>query len=604
MPLDNDRTRFRVWAPRAQHVEVVLVDQARSVCVPPQQNGYYEAIVENCPVGTRYKYRLDRDLQWPDPASRLQPDGVHGPSEIVPASFDWSDKAWRGLELTRYVIYELHVGTFTEAGTFEALIDRIPYFQELGVNAIELMPVAQFPGERNWGYDGTYPYAAQNSYGGPDGLRRFVDAAHRSGLAVILDVVYNHLGPEGNYLSLFGPYFTDTYKTPWGSSLNYDGDWSDEVRRFFIGNALYWIEDCHIDALRLDAVHAIVDTSAQPFLQDLAREVQSAARRLGRHIHLVAENDRNDPNFARPISAGGIGMDAQWSDDFHHALHTVLTGEKHGYYSDFGQLTQLARAYEDGFVYAGEYSEHRHRKHGAPADDLGPHQFVICAQNHDQVGNRMLGDRFSGLLSFEKQKLAAAALLLAPNVPLLFMGEEYGEPSPFLYFVSHGDNDLIEAVRNGRRQEFAAFQTQGVAPDPQAEETFERSRVHLELRTEGKHARLFAWYRELLRLRKLPALATAVERTARAIADEQKQILVLVRAPLTGAGSGSVAALFNFSDQVATISVPAGAPGWHVLLSSRDPRFGGPGDTQWTAPIRTGSTVTLPGNTVVVLEPA
>jgi len=594
--LGGGRTRFRLWAPQVKRVALqITAPTPREVLLNPAVHGYHEATVEDISPGAAYLYSLDGAEPRPDPASRYQPEGVHKPSVVVQPDFAWSDAGWSGLRLEDYVFYEMHVGTFCSDGNFDGVVGSLQYLKQLGVTAIELMPIAQFPGTRNWGYDGAYPYAAQASYGGPAGLKRLVDAAHSHGLAVVLDVVYNHLGPEGNYLPLFAPYFTDRYKTPWGWSLNYDGEGSDEVRNYFIGNALYWIEDCHIDALRLDAVHAIVDTGAEPFLRQLADEVHAAAERLGRRVHLIAENDRNDAAFARPYELGGVGMDSQWSDDFHHALHCVLTGEQHGYYSDFGKLEHLAKAMQDGYVYDGIYSSHRQRRHGTSSRDLAGKRFVVCAQNHDQVGNRMLGERLSTLVNFPRLKLAAAATLLAPNLPLLFMGEEYGETAPFQYFVSHGDPDLVKAVQAGRREEFAAFHGEGEAPDPQSEDAFNASRLDCELRTRGHHAVLLEWYRELLRLRReVPALASLDKQATTALANEQNQTLVLTR----GRGPGRVLALFNFAGQTSEVTLNTSEKILRVLLTSEEKSSA----SALQANVLTGTTaVTLSPTSVIVL---
>ena len=506
--LGDGRCEFRVWAPNAEAATVKIVSpQERILPMQQQEGGYWEVTDEEIQPGTQYFYQLNKGESRPDPASNFQPLDVHGASQVIDHSFTWNDSNWSGIPLESMIIYELHVGTFTPEGTFEAIISRLKDLQELGVNAIEIMPVAQFPGDRNWGYDGVYPFAVQNSYGGPEGLKRLVDACHQQGIAVILDVVYNHFGPEGNYMSHFGPYFTETYRTPWGSAMNFDDAQSDNVRNFFIQNALYWLRDYHIDGLRLDAVHAIYDLGAKHFLEELAENVADLGEQQGRKLYLIAESDLNDPRVVRPVESGGYGIDAQWSDDFHHALHALLTEEQTGYYSDFGKCEHLAKAYQDTFVYDWKYSPHRQRFHGNSTGDRPFNQFVICIQNHDQVGNRMLGERLSHLVSFEAQKLAAGALLLSPYIPLLFMGEEYGEDAPFIYFVSHSDPDLIRAVRQGRKQEFAAFHAQGEPPDPESTETFLKSKLNWEKRKEGKHQALWSLYQHLISLRNtIPAL--------------------------------------------------------------------------------------------------
>jgi maltooligosyltrehalose trehalohydrolase len=493
----------------------------------------------------------------------------------VDPHFDWQDQGWKGIPLSQWILYELHVGTFTLEGTFAALIPRLPELVELGVNVLELMPVAQFPGERNWGYDGVYPYAVQTSYGGAAGFKALVNACHQLGLAVILDVVYNHLGPEGNYLRDFGPYFTDKYHTPWGDALNFDDRYSDGVREFFLQNAEYWLEEFHLDGLRLDAVHAIYDFSAYLFLQELAEQVDALEARTGRPRVLIAESDLNDVRLITPREQGGYGLDAQWCDDFHHSLHTLLTGEKTGYYQDFGELEHLAKAYRESYVYSGQYSCYRARRHGNSAAGRPGSQFVVCIQNHDQIGNRMLGERLSQLTSFEGLKLAAATLLLAPMLPLLFMGEEYGEVAPFLYFVSHGDPDLVEAVRQGRRREFSAFAWQGEPPDPQAEETFLRSKLNWDLKKAGHHQVLWKWYQTLIRLRKTQPALQHLERDGVEVELFSNSGLALHRRQ----GSQALLALFNFSpDQPVTYTQwPSGT--WEKLLDSHETQWLGKGSS-------------------------
>lgn len=571
-PRPDRTTLFRTWAPNAARVELVSEGHG-AIAMTGDGDGFFE-VIEPLEAGTRYVYRLDgRDL--PDPASRHQPDGVHERSAVTAMEFRWSDQAWKGVPLRDAVFYEIHVGTFTPEGTFDAVIPHLAELRELGVTMIELMPVAQFPGSRNWGYDGVYLYAVQNSYGGPEGLRRFVDAAHREGLGVCLDVVYNHLGPEGNYLSSFGPYVTERHVTPWGGAMNFDGPWSDVVREFFIANAEMWVEQYHMDALRLDAVHAIVDQSALPFLQELGDRVHALGSRLGREVLVVPESDLNDPRLVREPSRGGLGLDAQWSDDFHHALHVLLTGERAGYYSDFGRLEDLAEAISHGYVYAGRLSQHRKRRHGASANDLDGSKLVVAAQNHDQVGNRMNGERLSALVGFERLKLAAASLLLSPFLPLLFMGEEYGETAPFLYFVSHGDPDLVEAVRKGRREEFASFTWEGSPPDPQSATTFEKSRLDRSLRDREPNRHLLELHRFLLRLRReVPALGTGNAGKTEASPIAGRGIVARRR------GEGSDALwIANFSDRglEATLATPQGR--WSRVLDTASRDWGGPGET-------------------------
>jgi maltooligosyltrehalose trehalohydrolase len=573
--LGDNRCHFLVWAPRVETVAVhVVAPTERTIPLARDARGYHAALVDDVEPGSLYRYRLDNTYERPDPASRLQPQDVHGPSAVVDATFAWQDQAWCGLQLPDYIIYELHVGTFTQPGTFDAIIPHLDELREVGITAIELMPVAQFPGTRNWGYDGVYLYAVHHPYGGPEGLKRLVNACHQGGLAVILDVVYNHLGPEGNYLYDFAPYFTDHYKTPWGWALNFDGAESDEVRRYFLENALYWVTECHIDALRLDAVHAIADQSAYPFLAELADVVHTEAARLNRRVHLFAESSLNDAKIIRPSELGGYGHDGQWSDDFHHALHTLLTGEREGYYQDFGAVAHLTKALTDGFVYSGQYSPYRKRRHGNSSRQVPAQRFVVCAQNHDQVGNRMLGERLSRLVSFEQLKLAAGVLLLSPFIPLLFMGEEYGETAPFPYFISHLDQELVEAVRRGRREEFAAFAWQAEPPDPQGLTVFQQAKLRHQLRQQGEHAILQALYQELLRLRReSPALAHLSKETLEVWGLEQPR-LVCVRRWYDRDDAWFCA---HFGAAAVTLTVPLPPGTWSKRLDSAETRWSGPG---------------------------
>jgi maltooligosyltrehalose trehalohydrolase len=530
--------------------------------------GYHSVMAHDVGAGTRYFYRFADSNERPDPASRRQPEGVHGPSELVDLrNFEWTDRNWKGVALEDSVFYELHVGTFTREGTIAGLHALLDQLVSLGVTTIELMPVAQFPGARNWGYDGVYLYALQNSYGTPRDLQSLVNAAHSRGLAVALDVVYNHLGPEGNYLGEFGPYFTDRYKTLWGAALNFDGPESDEVRHFFIQNALYWLDNFHIDALRLDAIHGIFDASAIPFLADLSKEVDAFALREGRNISLIAESDLNDARVLRPRCAGGLEMASLWSDDFHHSVHTLLTGEKAGYYEDFGELQHLARTLQHGWYYAGQYSRHRRRRHGNPPAAFKGANYVVGTQNHDQVGNRALGERLSSLVNFESLKLAAGANLLSPFVPLLFMGEEYGETSPFLYFTNHGDPDLAAAVRRGRAEEFRAFQWGGELPDPQAESTFARSLLKRNLAEAEPHHTLLRFYQMLVRFRRENGLGHLGAPTVTEV--PLSKTLLVSRAKL--------AMLFNFGDRPADLPREILKGSWTKKIDSSDLEWLGPG---------------------------
>jgi len=562
--------RFHLWAPRAKKVEVRIADAngvsgERTIALEPLDRGYFFGVVKNVAAGALYQYVLDGKTPRPDPASRFQPRGVHGPSQIVDSRFDWNDGAWRGVALDKYVLYELHVGTFTPDGTFDAIIPRIENLKQLGVTAIEIMPVAQFPGGRNWGYDGTYPFAVQDSYGGPLALKRLVNACHLQGMAVVLDVVYNHLGPEGNYLGEFGHYFTDAYRTPWGAAVNFDGPHSDEVRRYFIQNALQWIEEFHFDGLRLDAINAIVDTSARKFLEELSAECHAAGEKLQRPVYLIAESDRNDAKVVAEGKVGGWGLDASWNDDFHHALHVLMTGERNGYYEDYSGVEDLARAFRDGFIYAGQYSRFRQKRHGTSTHDLRGDHFVVFSQNHDQIGNRMLADRYSQTMSVDQLKLAAAVVLLSPYVPMLFMGEEYAETAPFQYFVSHEDAGLIAAVRKGRAEEFARFEWKEAMPDPQDETTFLRSKMNWDLQTGGGHKVIREFYRQLLDLRaRIPALSELSKREQEVLAFADQDTLFIRR----WSGKSEACIAFHFGETASEIVAPIPAGQWKQMLGS------------------------------------
>ncbi|TCJ19155.1 malto-oligosyltrehalose trehalohydrolase [Flaviaesturariibacter flavus] len=564
---------LRVWAPLAGTVSAVIGQKEW----PLRKEAFgYWTLGEALAPGSRYKVRVDGGDALPDPASLSQPDGVHGDSEVVdPMAFTWADAGWQNHDLSDYIIYELHTGTFTPEGDFAGIEKKLDHLLDLGVNAIEIMPVAQFPGGRNWGYDGVFSFAVQNTYGGAAGLQRLVDACHRRGIAVALDVVYNHLGPEGNYLGAFGPYLTDKYSTPWGGAINFDDAWSDGVRRYFIENALMWLRDFHIDALRLDAVHAIKDFGPVHFLQELREHLDRLMADTGRTHYLIVECDLNDTRFIDPPETRGYGMHSQWIDEFHHALRVSATGERTGYYSDFAGIEHLAKAYRDAYVYDGQWSEHRKKHFGVPARANGGEQFIVFTQNHDQVGNRMLGESTSVLVSFEMQKLMAGAVLFSPFLPMLWMGEEWSEPSPFLYFVSHGDADLCAAVREGRRREFAAFHAQGEAPDPVASESFENSRLRWELRDQEPHATMLRFYKKLIRLRRtVPALANRDREGLTATADPATDTLVLQRQ-----GAGGVAlVVMNFSKVARHIELPVVESAWTPLLQSSAAEWGGSGD--------------------------
>ena len=564
----DDRTRFVVWAPNATMVEVAIGGGHQ----PLHRDGaYWMGEVDGVAHGDRYRYVVD-GAALADPASRSQPDGVHGPSAVVDDSvFRWHDDDWTGIELADTVLYEMHVGTLTADGTFDAAIRHLPRLRDLGITTIEVMPVAAFAGVRNWGYDGVFPFAVQHSYGGPEGLARFVDAAHRFGLAVILDVVYNHMGPEGNVLGRFGPYFTDAYRTPWGDAMNVAGAGSDHVRRYFIENAVGWVRDFHLDGLRLDAVHAIFDPTPLPFVHELTAAVHATARPAGRTALVTIESSANDPRIVRPEAERGWGCDAVWNDDFHHALRVALTGDHHEYYACYAGATDVATAWERRWVYSGQYSAGFDRRHGAPADDIDHRRFVVFDTNHDHVGNtpagaRMLADAAPG---DPRHRLAAAAILLSPFTPMLFMGEEYGETAPFPYFIDHGDADLVEAVRRGRRREFADAVGSGDVADPADPATYEAAVLDVTLTEHEPHRSRLAMYTELLRIRRDHPVLT--DPAAHQQVSTVDGAVVVVRSTSTATAS----LIFNFAAK--GVEQPADDPNDVVVFDSEDERWGGTG---------------------------
>ena len=591
-------TSFRVWAPRASSLEVKVVDGPRAH-MRPDGEGYYSATLEGVRPGARYLYRFPDARERPDPASLLQPEGVHGPSEVVDLAA--SSPRSRGPQhaLHKLVFAEIHLGTYSREGTAEGAARHLPELAEAGYTAVELMPVAAFPGARNWGYDGVALFAAHAAYGGPAGLSRLVDAAHAHGLSAFLDVVYNHFGPEGNYLGEFGPYLTSRHRTPWGDAVNYDGPDSGPVRRFAIENALRWVASAggRFDGLRLDAVHGVVDDSPVHLLRELNDAVQREARETGRTIHVIAESDLNEARLVEPVERGGYGLASAWSDDFHHALHVALTGESSGYYEDFAPpqvepLDALVSALRSGWRYGGAYSKHRGRKHGTPAGHLPGRRFVWAAQNHDQIGNRARGERLPLLTSPGGLRVAAALTALSPALPLFFQGEEWAAPEPFLYFVSHGDPALVEAVRKGRREEFKAFSWAGEVPDPQDEETFRRSKIDRAHRdTAAGHAALL-WHRQLLSLRREhPALQD--DRREALEARRQGPALLLRR----WSGGKEIALIALFSEDELAVELPPGR--WRTLLDSGADPYAVPG----ARPARfEGSALRLCGRHAVVLE--
>ncbi len=567
--------------------------------------GYFTLELNHIQPGYRYYFAPEGEQEFPDPASYYQPEGVHGPSEIVdPEAYLWQDASWRGLPFEDLILYELHVGTFTPEGTFKAIIPLLPDLAATGINALEIMPVAQFPGSRNWGYDGVYPYAVQNSYGGPLGLKTLVDACHAHGIAVFLDVVYNHLGPEGNYLANFGPYFTHKYETPWGDALNYDGDWSDGVRDYFSDNALFLLEEYHLDGLRLDAIHMAFDTGAVHFWEYTNLKVQQLSQKLGRPLHMVAESDLNSPRVINAPELGGYGFKAQWLDDFHHALYVLLDQKGKDRYKDFGKLEQLAKAYTDGFVHSGDYVSFRKRKYGASSAGIPGNKFVIFNLNHDQVGNRVKGERLCVLVNQERLKIAAAAILLAPYVPLLFMGEEYADEAPFYYFVSHSDPDLIKAVQKGRKEEFSDFGFEVEPPDPQEEKTFQDSKLDWSKRNKGQHKQILDWHRFLIQLRKSePILKNYVKNDVRVEVIQQAGFVLHRQAP---GGNQHLFCLFNLTEEGITYTFPNWAHQWIKVLDSKEPHWMDSKDVvpdyQLPTQIASASSLTLPPLSVTVYK--
>lgn len=564
----NEKASFSVWAPLKKKMLLHLVHpEDKLIELSKEDNGYWRLLDEELPPGAKYYLRPDEEEDVPDPASAFQPEGVHGPSQFVDhTAYQWLDQDWTGLPLQDLILYELHVGTFTPEGTFEAILPRLDALKETGINAIELMPVAQFPGGRNWGYDGVFPYAVQNTYGGPEGLKKLVDACHQKGMAVLLDVVYNHLGPEGNYFSRFGPYFTNQYCTPWGDALNFDGEWSDGVRDFFSDNVVYWFEQFHLDGLRCDAIHAVYDNGAVHFWELVSQKIEKKKKELGRSFHLIAESDLNSPKVVKKPEEGGYGFSAQWLDDFHHALYVFLNQEDKERYYDFSSLDQVAKAYKDGFVHSGEWVKFRKRKHGASSAGLPGDQFIVFNQNHDQIGNRIYGERLCMMVDVDRVKLAAAAMLLSPYIPMLFMGEEYADRSPFFYFVSHTDNDLVEAVRKGRKEEFKDYGFTTDPPDPQAEDTFKQSKLHWEKRHEGEHRLVLRWHQALINLRKQSAALKNANKQSVEATVLNGQGLLLLRKSETG--EETLFCFFNFSGKPLLYTVPSEMDGAQKHLDS------------------------------------
>ena len=570
---------FRVWAPNLTNLAVRVMggnegEPSRTIPMRQSSDSEFVATVPQVGAGADYVYVLDGERERPDPVSRWQPGGVHAPSRVVdPASFRWSDQGWSGIPLRDFIIYELHTGTFTREGTFESMIPRLPYLRDLGITAIEIMPVAEVPGNRNWGYDGASLYAPQSSYGGPTGLKKLVDACHQHGLAVVLDVVYNHLGPEGNYLPEFAPCFTDTHHTPWGKAINFDGPESDGVRGFIIDNALYWLTEYHVDALRLDAIHGIYDFGARHILDELSQAFQDQARRLQRQAWLIAESDLEDVRIINPRAKGGYAFDAQWHDDFHHALYALLTGQREGFLMDFGAVANLSKSVTEGFVFDWKYSHYRRRNYGSSSKDRPGEQFVGFIQNHDQVANTSRGKRLSSLVSSGQQKLAAVLTLSSPFLPLLFMGEEYGETAPFLYFTSFDDPGLAAAVTAGRKKELGSHYSESEFADPQAPGTFEHCKLDWSKTEVSPHAEILRLYRDLISLRRRHlSLANCRKELTEIQFNEQRKWLLMKRSDPSGSGALLV---FNFSSEAQSIPVLDSDHSWRLALWTGDAIYGG-----------------------------
>jgi len=574
--------RFEVWAPLPKKV-ALRVNDTTLLMHGPDEQGWWRLDVDEADAGADYCYLIDDDDKcYPDPRSQWQPHGVHGMSRVyADDAFAWSDAKFRAAPLPSAIVYELHIGTYTRKGTLDAAIGRLDYLAELGITHVELMPVASFAGNHGWGYDGVALFSVHEPYGGPDALKRFVNAAHEKGLAVLLDVVYNHFGPVGNYTGKFGPYLTDAHRTPWGGAVNLEAEWSHQVRRFFCDNALMWLRDYHIDGLRLDAVHAFIDRSAIHFLEQLSAEVEALSATLARTLVVIAESDLNDPRVVTPREAGGLGMNAQWSDDFHHALFTVLQREAAGgYYSDFGDLSHLAKALEKSFVYDGIYSNYRNRFHGRTAVRVPQNWFLGYIQNHDQVGNSAVGDRLREVVGLERAKIAAALVFASPFIPMIFQGEEWAASSPFQYFADHEDEEMARLVSEGRKREFAAFGWDpSLIPDPEKRETFERSKLNWSELSDGEHAEMLAWYQELIRLRRTTAALNEGEPGDTRVRFDQQQMWFSME-------RGNVTLCCNLGERERLFPVQEGGK---VVLSSRE-----------SLTVRNGG-VELPPDTVVIL---
>lgn len=587
-----DGAVFVVWAPLAENIELIL-NEKYILPATKDARGYWTVSDEMIKPGDYYRIRINGDKRFPDPASVSQPEDVHGPSEAIDIStWEWHDNGWKGLR-EENIFYELHTGTFSSKGNFAGIEEKLGYLKELGINTVELMPVVQFPGARNWGYDGVFPFAVHNAYGGANALKHLVDECHSNGFAVVLDVVYNHLGPEGNYLNEFGPYFTDAYKTPWGRAINFDGEWCDGVRYFYIENMLMWLRDFHVDGLRLDAVHAIRDFSTKHIIRELREKADELEKITGRKYKLIGEIDLNDTKFISPYEKGGFNLNKQWCDEFHHALHALVTGEKNGYYADFGELWQLVKSYNNAYVYDGAWSEHRKRTFGSSTAGIPGNKFVVFTQNHDHIGNRMKGERIGKLVEFEMLKVLAGAMFISPFVPLLFMGEEYNESAPFLYFTSHTDEGLAELVSKGRREEFPDFINSDDFPEPQSKHVFGQSRLSFDLT--GRKRNLFDFYSKLIYLKKYHPVWKVYDRTG-VRASEAGRNAILFSKKLNG---NHLTAVINFGVDELEISLPE-LNQYEVLVNSTERRWGGPHEGD--LPDKQNGLITIPPTSFIVFS--
>lgn len=591
--------RFAVWAPLHERMTLHLVYPVeQKLAMEKQNDGYFVLDVKDVDSSCRYFFMPNDEHDYPDPASNFQPEGVHGPSQLINHNgYEWKDIQWKGLPFKDLIIYEVHIGTFSKEGTFESAIPLLDDLAQTGINAIEIMPVAQFPGTRNWGYDGVYPYAVQNSYGGPDGLKKLVDACHQRGIAVILDVVYNHMGPDGNYFSQFGPYFTERYHCPWGDAINFDGAWSDGVRDYFSDNPLYWFINYHIDGLRLDAIHTIFDNGAVTIWQLMRDKINLLEQQLGRSLYMIAESDLNSPRVLKEPEHGGHGFDAQWLDDFHHALYVLLDKNGKERYKDFGRMEQLAKAYTDGFVHSGEYVTFRYKKFGASSATIPGDRFVAFINNHDQCGNRIDGFPLSKLIDFERLKLAAAALLFAPYVPMLFMGEEYASDRPFFFFVDYTDPQLCKSVREGRKKEFAGFEGAGEMPDPIDEKTFQDSILQWEDRHTGKNRLMNEWYKTLISFRQKSSVLQSFDKN-----NIRAQILgeTLLLHRQNDGGFEHMLIFLNFSENEIPYTLPDYHSHWRKSIDSTDALWREDGYEKLPAVYKAGDHVTVPALSVVI----